>query len=192
MIIRYLKKYQNEENENINNLLEILIENFNDILKSDLEIKYYQLLIMIIPYYKDILKDITSSVKKEKLNKIINTFMVYKNNIFLENYSEKKYLTAVKDNKEFLRKFNFDEEREFDFDKLIIIKILNELNPKKLGLDSLHVEMFENSHMINVDISKSYLLQIISLFYNFSFEDLQGIYNMEFNESKYYDYIKYI
>ena len=192
LIIRYLKKYQNEENENINNLLEILIENFNDILKSDLEIKYYQLLIMIIPYYKDILKDITSSVKKEKLNKIINTFMVYKNNIFLENYSEKKYLTAVKDNKEFLRKFNFDEEREFDFDKLIIIKILNELNPKKLGLDSLHVEMFENSHMINVDISKSYLLQIISLFYNFSFEDLQGIYNMEFNESKYYDYIKYI
>lgn len=240
LIVNYLKKYEDEPCENVKELFSVLKSELNEFLSSDLDTKYYELFIALIPYNPSLLKLLDADLKKKKLNKIINSFMEYKNSLFLKkknlqldlgsntiniNPSAKKEsgsdsiqsdvaltdkaakgfntvnksvaCTATdategiydKENMKILRKINKENEA-FDYDKLIILKILNDLNPKKLNLSDDLLYIITNAENIYVDISQSKLIQIISLCLNLSIQDIEQFYKMKFHDSVYDKYIQ--
>jgi len=193
LLIQYMKAYENEQNPSVKILFEIIKNNFNEILNTDLETKYYELLILMIPYFPNLLKYLSVELKKKKLNKIINSFVTYKNEVFkknnnfrVQNYENIERKNIDDDDIQMNTELKFFEDNIIiDYDKLIIIKVLNSLNAKKLNLQKEILEIFNNPKLAKIDLSKSYLLQIILHKFNYSLEDLQNLYNMEFYDSLY-------
>ena len=189
LMIEYMKNYENEENSNIQLLLDSVKNNFNQILNEDIDKKYYELLIILIPYFPNILKYLDTSIKKKKLNGIINSFIEYKYEILTEKITKndvenKNQASDITDLVEFVI-----QEYDINYDKLILIRILDNLNSKKLNLNENQSQFVNNSDSIIVDISKSSLIQIIQLCYNFSLNDLEKIYKMKFYNSEYEKFI---
>lgn len=187
MMIKNIKDYENTQEPNAKFFLANLIQNFNDVLNKDLEAKYFELLIALIPYCPSILKYLNPELKKKKLNQVINGFMEYKNQVFIGNQAFTKKTKEENENKNKIKIIG--ENSEIDFDKFIVLKILNNLNPKKLNLQGDLLEIIQNAELVKIDIAKSYLIQVISLIYNMSLEDLEKIYNLKFCDSVYDKYV---
>jgi len=194
LMIKYIKRYEHTQEPNAKFFLENLIKNFNDILNEDLDIKYFELLISLIPYFPNILKYLSVDLKKKKLNKIIDGFIEYKNHVFIGRRVLKKEKKREKENKKISEnKFDFNnfigEDTEIDYNKLVVLKILNSLNDKKLNLQPDLLIIMRNSELIKIDIAKCYLINVVCLIYNLSLEDLEKIYNMKFYDSVYDKYV---
>ena len=176
-LIKYINLYQNESNENVKNLLIGMKHILNEVLCYDLNIRFYELLIVIIPMYQNTLTFLSTITMKNKLNKHVNSFINYKSDLFIdENLNEKK---SANKNAEILRKFGF-ENKEFDYNKLILIKILNEFNSEKLNLDKEILDLLENSFEIEISLEKCSLISDLMYVLDIKLKDLENIYKFKF------------
>jgi len=196
MMVKSIKEYEKTEEPNAKFFLAFLINNFNEILNEDLDTKYFELLITLIPFFPNILKILSADLKKKKLNNIINAFIEYKSQVFTKGRDFGNREKNEKNEKENKRKLigesleSVENNSEICYDKLILLVILNSLNPKKLNLQGELQEIIQNSEQqIKIDISKSYLIQVVGLIYNLSLDDLEAIYKMKFYDSVYDKYV---